>query len=125
MLAALGVAVTLMSYGAFFISRVYWQYNVLKNATTAGARYLAKGTAAEIKTAARQDEAKALIESLAAQAGMAADHNPIVACSPSLACGGTPTAVIAQADLVIDDPTLALFTDSFTLTVNATVPYPN
>lgn len=125
MLAALGVALTLMSFGTFFIGQIYWKYNVLKNATTAGARYLAKGTAAEIKSTVRQDAAKALVESLAAQAGVAGSHNPQLACLPSIGCGTPTSVVMVQADLVVDDPTGVLFTDTITLTVNSTVPYSN
>jgi Flp pilus assembly protein TadG len=123
-LAILLTAFFFIFFGVFFFGQIFSQYHAVKNATASAARYLARGSPAEIKSVTRRDAAVALVRTLAAQNGVA-QVTPTIVCSPSLSCQGSVTAITAQADVVFNDPTMRWLSDSLTISASSTVSYPN
>lgn len=97
----------------FLFGRVFWQYNVLKNATDNAARYLARSTVADLGASA--NIAAQMVTNAARESGMSTaptDFGVAVDCNGVLSCSfGTPTSITVKAGAQIDDPA---FIDGFT-----------
>jgi Flp pilus assembly protein TadG len=126
-LALLLTPLMFLLLGAFVLGHVFWQYNVLKNATYSAARYVATaGTWAQLKTgAARRAAVETMAKELAAEAGVASDFDVVVTCRPANACGGSAvTSVTIGVDVFVQDPTGFWFGGedlfSFTSTASST-----
>jgi Flp pilus assembly protein TadG len=115
--AAVELAIIMMLFmfilpATFLFGRVFWQYNVLKNATDNAARFLARSPVADLAT--NKAVADNLVRSTIHDAGMDTSAGLVVEvlCVGSPGCmGGTPTGITINALVNIDDPA---FIDGFT-----------
>lgn len=98
------IAIILMA--TFYLGRVYWQYNVIKNVSASAARYVAQGSWTEIVNGTRTSDAEAMVKRTLADAGLRNTVAVKFACPPRLDCSGpTPaSAVSVQIDISGNDP---------------------
>lgn len=138
-LALVIVATFFVMPAMFLFSRVFYQYNVLKQATQDTAFYMASLSPAEIRNSGTAllaaSRAKLMLREAILAAGIASPATDIsILCGTSIDCGAgvVPNAVSVSATVtLVEDTSLANFTfpwlggDYFTwpITKTTTVPY--
>lgn len=125
------MAITIIPF-IFLFGRVFWHYNVLKQAAFDAARYVASAHASKMiaNSADVTSKATALVADAVAVAGMDPGVDVMTLCLPTYICsqtsGGTIKVVVAAT---LTDPGFAPFNamfldyEEFRITATAEVPY--
>lgn len=86
----------------FYLGRVYWQYNVVKQVSASAARYVAQGAWTEITDGSRKATAEAMVTKTLLDAGIANSVLVTIMCSPSLSCTGASPSSAVSVEVVIN-----------------------
>jgi Flp pilus assembly protein TadG len=122
-LAGVFLVLLALLFPTFLVGQVLYQHNVLTNVANVAARYMAKGTPAELQNGTRAAGAREIVSSILADAGMSSSPDILIVCKPGGFCSGTVTAVELDVQVQgLGDGTM--LPHSFYLRASATAPYP-